>query len=96
MRLNESDKLIMFDNTQLLKFCREAGISMDKLRHCNIERMGKTYVFVLSKENKPISKQLLPLDIDIATQPDVVLTLEIKDGKYQFETFEKTVRVLNV
>jgi hypothetical protein len=97
MRLNDASKTLVCGNIELLKKCSEAGISIDKLKKCNIEKMGKQYVFVLSKDNKPKSKCSLPLDIDIDTQPDIVLIMEVTDeNKIQFETTDKTRRVLAI
>ena len=95
MRLNESSKILVFGNINLIKYCNGAGISIDKLKRCNIEKMGNTYVFVLSKENTPKSNLIIPLDIDIETQPDVVLTMEIQNEEnIKFETTDKTLRLL--
>lgn len=96
MRLNESSKQILFGNIELIKYCRGAGVSIEKIKRCNIERMGDLYVFVLSKDNvKDLADKYLEYDID--TQPDIVLTMEYKDGKgFEFETTEFTKRVLNI
>ena len=97
MRLNNASKTLVCGNVELLKKCNEAGISIDKLKKCNIEKMGKNYVFVLAKDNKPKSKCSLPLDIDIETQPDIVLIMEVTDENgIKFETTDKTRRVLVV
>lgn len=97
MRLNDASKTLICGNIELLKKCNEAGISIDKLRMCNIEKMGKKYVFVLSKDSKPKPKCDLPLDVDIDTQPDIVLIMEVTDeNKIQFETTDKTKRVLAI
>ena len=97
MRLSENSKFMVCGNVNLLRYCTESGISIEKLKQCNIEKMGNHYVFVLSKENKPKSKCMLPLDIDLETQPDIVLTMEIQgEDKVKFETTDKTVRVLSI
>lgn len=86
---------MIFGNKDLIKFCNESGISMQKMRKCNIEKMGDIYVFVLSK-NHGYGKDTY-LEHDLKTQPDVVL-LMMYDGnnKFNFETTEKTERVLNI
>ena len=96
MRLNESSKQILFGNIELIKYCRVAGVSIEKIKRCNIERMGDLYVFVLSKDNvKDLADKFLEYDID--TQPDIVLTMEYKDGKgFEFGTTEFTKRVLDI
>jgi len=95
MRLNNSSKTMVFGNINLIRYCHGAGISLDKLKKCNIEKMGNTYVFVLSKENMPKSNSLIPLDVDIATQPDVVLTMEVLgEENINFGTTDKTLRIL--
>ena len=97
MRLSDNSKFMVCGNINLINYCLEAGISIDKLKRCNIEKMGNYYVFVLSKENKPKSNNMLPLDIDLETQPDVVLTMEIQgDNNVKFETTDKTRRVLAI
>lgn len=96
MRLNNNTKTIIFGNVHLINYCKNAGIDTNKLKKCEIEKMGNIYVFVLSKENTPKSTCMIPLDVDIATQPDIVLTMEVTENeKYKFETTAKTVRLLN-
>ena len=97
MRLGRANKRIVLGNVELIKYCKSAGISVEKLKQCEIEQMGNLFVFVLEKENKPKSKCLIPLDVDLDTQPDVVLTMEVdENNSLEFETFEKTRRILNV
>ena len=95
MRLSENFKYIICDNIKLIKYCKEVGIDIERLKKCNIERMGDNLVFVLSKENKVESKSLIPLDIDLVTQPDIVLIMKVTDNySVEFETTNKTLRVL--
>lgn len=95
MRLSENSKFLVCGNVKLLDYCTKVGISIDKLKKCNIEKMGNCYVFVLSKENKPKSSNMIPLDIDLATQPDIVLTMEVNgEHDIRFETTQKTKRIL--
>ena len=97
MRLNETSKIMVYSNMHLLRYCKGAGISIDKLKKCNIEQMGNMYVFVLDRKNVPISKSLIPLDIDLETQPDIVLTMKIEsEDNIQINTTDKTIRVLNL
>lgn len=98
MRLSESNKKLVLGNIEILKFCHDSCIDVNKLSKCNIERMGDFYVFGLDKENIPESKQpWLPLDIDIESQPDIVLTVDLEDiDNMKFETTDKTKRVLKV
>lgn len=94
-RLNSKARAIAMTNSILLEFCRNNNIDMDKLHECQIESMDGDYYFTLTKDNAPKSKQLIPLDIDIATQPDVVLILKSEDGiKVEVETTEWTHRLL--
>lgn len=96
MRLSNTSKTLIYGNIELIKKCSEAGISIDRLKSCNIEKMDHHYIFVLSKENKPESKCSLPLDIDIDTQPDIVLIMEVTDdGAIHLETTDQTKRILN-
>lgn len=97
MRLNKPSKEIVMGNVILLNHCNKIGVDLKRLKKCNIERMGNMFVFVLSKENVPKSMAAVPLDIDIASQPDIVLIMKIEeDGKITFEETEKTIRILNV
>ena len=97
MRLSNSSKVMVFGNINLLRYCQNSGISIEKLKKCNIEKMGDMYVFVLDKENMPKSKCLIPLDIDLETQPDVVLTMNIQsENNIEINTTDKTVRVLAI
>lgn len=93
--LNATTKKLILGNVELLKYCNSACIDVLKLGQCNIERMGHHYVFGLKKENIPISTAGLPLDIDIASQPDVVLIMTVTEEDIIFETTEKTIRILN-
>lgn len=96
MRLNTSSRAMIFGNIELNTFCNKAGISMNKLKSCNIEKMGENmYVFALSKESVPKSKNIIPLDTDIDSQPEVVLTMEFENNIFNFETTQFTKRVLN-
>lgn len=84
-------------NVTLLKHCEKIGVDISKFKKCNIERMGNMYIFVLSKENVPKSTAAVPLDIDIASQPDIVLIMEPdENGKLTFRETDKTIRILNV
>ena len=96
MRLNDSSKAIIFDNLNLIKYCNKSGISMEKLRKCIIEKMGDNYVFALQKENVPKSKNIIPLDIDLDTQPDIVLIMKVDKGIYKFDTTGNTTKILNI
>lgn len=97
MRLSETSKAILIGNIEFIKYCRECGISLEKMDKCNIEKMGDTYVFVLCKNNIPKANSDILLDLDIETQPDIVLIMEYdKESKvFKFETTEFTKRVLN-
>lgn len=96
MRQNESSKAVIFGNIDLNRYCNNAGISLNKLRNCNIEKMGDMYVFVLSKDHPYKNSDDLPLAHDIDTQPDIVLTMEyIANEGFKFETTKYTRRVLN-
>lgn len=97
MRLSDNSKYMVCGNIELLKYCNTSGISVEKLKKCNIEKMGNNYVFVLTKENKPKSNSIIPLDIDLETQPDIVLTMKIQgDNDIIFETTDNTIKVLNM
>lgn len=98
MRVGNSAKHLILGNVHLISYCNSVGIDINKLKQCNIEKMGDKYVFVLSKFNAPKSKSLIPLDVDIATQPDIVLIMDVDadNEKVSFETTSKTIRVLNI
>lgn len=100
MRLAESTKLLILGNKELLKHCRKYNIDMSKLKQCSIEQMGNNFdtyfLFGLPKENIPKSQCELPLDIDIASQPDVVLEVTVTNlGTIIIENTNKTVRILH-
>lgn len=96
MKLSEDMKRLVLGNIDLIKYCNQVGIDMEKLSKCRIEKMGTNYVFALSKENVPVSKQLIPLDYDLDSQPDIVLILNFDNNVINFETFNETKRVLNL
>lgn len=102
MRLNEQSKAVVCGNIELMKYCRRVGISSKKLKECNIEKVTEcsveefrnAYVFVLSKENAPKSKCILPLDIDLYMQPDIVLIMRVLDDcSISFKTTQFTGRI---
>lgn len=94
MRLNENHKRVICGNVEIIKFCSETGISVKRLTECNIEKMGDLYVFVLNKDKEYESQNILPLDIDMETQPDVVLTVDSSSNPLKIETTDKTQRLL--
>lgn len=98
MRLNESSRRLAFGNIDLLKYCNSVCIDTHELEKCNIEKMGDMYVFVMSKKLEGIDTKTCLLEHDIATQPDIVLTMEYnKDKKsFEFETTEHTKRILKI
>lgn len=95
MRLNNNSKLLVLGNIELIKYCSNSGISLDKLKKCNIEKMDNNYVFVLSKNTSIKSESLIQLDVDLDTQPDIVLIMEVNNGIFRFKTTDKTIRVLS-
>ena len=95
MRLGKMSKKALMGNYDLLKYCTSCGIDMNKMLNCNIEKMGNIYVFVLDKENVPKSQYECHLDIDIASQPDIILKMEYLDNDtWDFTTTKYTKRVL--
>lgn len=94
MRLNENHKRVICGNVEIVKFCSETGISVKRLTECNIEKMGDLYVFVLNKDEEYESQNILPLDIDMETQPDVVLTVDSSSNPLKIETTDTTQRLL--
>lgn len=94
MRVSDTLKTVVFGNKHLINYCESAKIDMFKLKKCNIERMDNTLVFTLDKESKPKSSQIIPLDIDLATQPDPVLQMEIDGDRIEFYKTDKTNRIM--
>lgn len=86
--LNENTKIVIMGNVQLLDYCKENEINIQKLSKCNIERMGSKYFFVLGKD---ISDPSLENDID--SQPDVVLMMDVSNETFKFSLTENTKRV---
>ena len=93
MRLSNVIKTVVLGNVHLIKFCEASKIDMNKLQQCDIERIDNELVFTLDKVDKPKSTQVLPLDIDIATQPDPVLVMIVNEKEVKFSTTNKTHRV---
>ncbi|MEZ3446361.1 MAG: hypothetical protein K1W30_14740 [Lachnospiraceae bacterium] len=98
MRLSESSRKLAFGNIDLLKYCNSVCIDTNKLEECNIEKMGDLYIFVMSKNTNGIDTKTCLLEHDIATQPDIVLTMEYNKEKktFEFETTEYTKRILRL
>ena len=94
MRLKQSTTDLIMDNIHLHSYCKEAGIDIDKLKHCYVERIGDNdYFFLLDKEDVPKSTKLIPLDYDIETQPDIVLKIDMSDAIPKFMTASGTSRI---
>jgi hypothetical protein len=87
--LKKSFKDIIMGNVQLMDYCKENDIKLNKLKSCNIEKMGDVYYFVLPKGMEQTS-----LDNDIDSQPDVVLTMDTSDDTFRFANTEWTPRVI--
>ncbi len=98
MRLSESSRKLAFGNIDLLKYCNSVCIDTNKLEECNIEKMGDLYIFVMSKNTNGIDTKTCLLEHDIATQPDIVLTMKYNKEKktFEFETTEYTKRILRL
>lgn len=96
MRLSDSARTLVMGNAEILNKCRELSVDINKFKRCNIEQMGNHYVFILSKDNVPKSKCVIPLDTDIDSQPDIVLIVTAENGKLTFETTEYTPRILRI
>lgn len=100
-RLADDTKRLVLGNVELLKFCENNNIDLEKLKECSIERMRQPketcsyYLFGIKKEYIPESKCELLLDIDIPSQPAIVLILTVPDkGEISFETTDDLFRVL--
>ena len=87
--LSDETKKVVLGNVQLLRYCEQKNISINKLRKCNIERMDDKFFFVMTKNNgiEPT------LENDIATQPDVVLIMHTISKVFDFETTEWTSKI---
>lgn len=97
MRLSENSKAIILSNNYLLNFVNEHALDMSKIEKCNIESLGDNcYVFCMVKNNYPKSKQILPLDNDIATQPDIALIFNVDNGNISIESTNKTRELLSL
>ena len=84
-------------NVDFIKYINSNPIDVEKLKKCNIEKMGGDYYIVLSKENIPKSTCALPLDVDIASQPDIVLIASVNEqGALNIKETEKTKRILRL
>lgn len=94
MRVSSTLKTLVLGNIHLIEYCNSMGIDLSKLKSCNIERMDNLLAFILEKENKPKSTQIIPLDIDLVTQPDPVLQIEVNGDKLYFHTTDKASRIL--
>lgn len=87
--LGRSSKNVIMGNVQLINYCKNNSIKMSKLNNCNIEKMGNTYFFVLTKGFKNPT-----MENDIASQPDVVLTMDATEDIFKFSNTKWTSRVI--
>lgn len=95
MRLIDKEKKMFMRNVDFIKYIHSHPIDVEKLKKCNIEKMGGDYYIVLSKENIPKSTYALPLDVDIESQPDIVLIVSVnEDGTLDIQETGKTKRIL--
>jgi hypothetical protein len=94
MRLIDKEKKMFMRNIDFIKYINSKPIDVDKLSKCSIEKMDGDYYIVLSKENIPKSTCALPLDVDIASQPDIVLIVRVnEDGTLNIQGTDKTQRI---
>ena len=93
MRLTRGTVSLILGNKKVLDYLDSNGLDVNKLNNCEIELMGKTYVFLLDPVNKiEPPRGYISLDGD---RPDVILALDIDDkDNYSFKKFEKTYRIL--
>lgn len=98
MRLTKNSKAVLLGNIELLKFINEHALDMDKIKQCNIESLGDNcYAFCMSKKNAPKSKcPWFPMDVDLATQPDIVLLMNVDDRVISIESTDKTRELLSL
>ena len=90
-----STKTLILGNKDLLNYCKSCGISTEKLRQCNIEKMGDSFVIVMPKEGSELVESTM--ENDIATQPDIVLIMRVEEsGDIEFRTTDSTIRLLEV
>lgn len=95
MRLIDKEKKMFMRNIDFIEYINSKPIDVDKLNKCNIEKMGGDYYIVLSKDNIPKSTCALPLDVDIESQPDIVLIVSVNgDGTLDIQETGKTKRIL--
>ena len=96
MRLSKDVQNVVLGNIELIKYCQNCGIDIKQLKKCNVERMGPHYVFGMPKKAAANSDNILKLDIDMDTQPDIVLIMTAENGKISFETTKHTTKVLDI
>ncbi len=87
--VSKQEKNIILGNVQLLNYCDNNNIDMQKLSDCDIERIGTRFIFVLRKNNNNLEPTLAN---DIDTQPDIVLTMEVENKNFVFSETEFTNR----
>lgn len=96
MRLNSKNKAIVMGNVELLRYCQKKAINLDKIKTCEIEKMGDKFVFCLNKEDLPVPLSEVLLEYDIVSQPYIVLIMWADEqGKIFFKETSDTFRVLN-
>lgn len=71
------------------EYCRQNGISYDKLKNQRFERLSNFWCFL-----QPSNVEPQGLKNDMETMPKVTLILKIKDEKFYFEQTEYTAEYL--
>lgn len=71
------------------EYCRENGLSFDKLKQQRLLYIGGVAAFVAPSQVKPVG-----LLNDMATQPRPVLILRDNNGTLEFEQTEHTTRYI--
>ena len=89
--LNPATKKVVLGNIQLLKYCEDQNIDISKLQSCRIERMDNIFYFCMAKKNVVPS-----MENDIASQPDIVLTMDVSQDEFEFEITKQTSMITSI
>lgn len=98
MKLAETTKKLVLGNIELIRFCMNNNLDINKLSNCSIEKMKHDYYLCLPKEGvQGLNKAGVLLEKDTETQPDVVLIISLDDvDNIKFETTEFTKRISSI
>lgn len=83
------EKKVLLNCIEVIRYCKDVGLDLNKLKSCRVEKMFDEYVFGLLKKGYDDDSDWY-LHEDLNTQPDIVLIVSCKDDEIVIKGTDKT------